>query len=312
MSSSTLVEQVRYIVISPVRNEEQYLETTIKAVIAQTVRPLQWILVDDGSTDRTAEIIDRWASEQSWIVAVHRLDHARQDSVGDVSSENRMRRGKRAREAKEIVAFYDGYAQIEMADWDYLVKLDGDLGFMPDYFERCFEEFARDPKLGIGGGDICNPVNGEWKVEANPRFHVRGATKIYRRACWDAIEGVEAGAGWDTLDEVKANMKNWNTRSFPGLHVQHYRPTGAANGQWLNAIKKGEWNYISGYHPLFFIAKCVRNVFRKPYLVGSAGLLCGFTHGLLQRVPQVGDKALIGYLQRQQLRRLFLRPTIWR
>lgn len=305
-------KQVPYIIISPVRNEEQHLETTIKAVVAQTIRPLQWILVNDGSTDRTAEIIDRWAAEQNWIVAVHRLDSARQESTGSLSSENRTRRGKRAREAKEILAFYDGYARIGKTDWDYLVKLDGDLGFMPDYFERCFEEFAGDPKLGIGGGDICNFVDGDWKLEVNPRFHVRGATKIYRRTCWDAIEGVIPGAGWDTLDEVKANMMNWSTRSFTSLQVHHYRPTGAANGPWQNAIKKGEWNYVSGYHPLFFLAKCARNLFRKPYLVGSAGLFCGFVFGLLQRVPQIGDKALIGYLQQQQLRRLLLRPTIWR
>lgn len=308
MNANKPERQIRYIVISPVRNEAEYLETTIRDVAAQTVRPLRWILVDDGSTDLTAKIADRWASEYEWMQAVHLPGR----TTADTAHEGRQERGRRAREAKEIVAFYEGYATLEGVEWDFLVKLDGDVGLAPDYFERCFEEFERDLKLGIGGGDICNFIDGEWKVEQNPRFHVRGATKIYRRACWDDIEGVERGAGWDTLDEVKANMKGWSTRSFPHLQVAHFRYTGAANGSWQNAVKKGEWNYISGYHPLFMAMKCLKRVVKKPLITGSAGLLYGYLLALFKRVPQVDDKQLIRYIKQQQLRRLTFRPTIWK
>jgi len=302
--------KVRYVVISPVRNEAAYLETTVRDMARQTVKPLRWILVNDGSTDSTPKIADRWASEYEWIAALHLRGMERSAPV--LAHEGQQERGRRAREAKEILAFYKGYETLAGVDWDFLVKLDGDVGLAPDYFERCFEEFERDPKLGIGGGDICNFIDGEWKVEENPRFHVRGATKIYRRACWNDIGGMERGAAWDTLDEVKANMKGWSTRSFSRLQVAHYRYTGAANGSWQNAVKKGEWNYISGYHPLFMAMKCVKRVVRKPLIAGSAGLLYGYLLALFRRVPQVDDKPLIRYVKQQQFRRLTFRSTIWK
>ncbi len=113
-------------------------------------------------------------------------------------------------------AFYAGFSLIEAEKWDFLVKLDGDISFAPDYFERCLERFASDPKLGIGGGTVCADVDGVSRVESvgDPPFHVRGATKIYRRACWDQIAPLIKAPGWDTLDEVKANYLGSRTRWF--------------------------------------------------------------------------------------------------
>ena len=308
----TTSRNVRYVVISPVRNEAQYLDETIRCVVAQTVRPAQYILVDDGSTDGTFEIMQNWATKHPWIVPVHRPDSAGIQTQTSSGSESQTERGKRAREAKEILAFYFGYEQVMTVNWDYLVKLDGDLGMDEDYFQRCFSIFDREPQLGVGGGVICHFMNGQSVVERNPYFHVRGATKIYRRACWEAIGGVSCGAAWDTLDETKANMLGWTSRSFPELHVIHYRYTGAANGTWQNAVKKGEWNYISGYHPLFMAAKCLKHLFKRPWVTGAAGLLYGYILASASGAARVDDKDLIRYIQDQQLRRLMLRPTIWR
>ena len=281
--------------VSPVRDEEQYLEETIRSMVAQTVRPVQWIIVNDGSTDRTAEIIDRWASEQPWIVAVHRKD-----------------RGHREAGSGVMDAFYAGYGMISDPDWEYLVKLDGDLSFGSEYFENCFVEFKSDPRLGIGGGVICHESEGKLQVESNPRFHVRGATKIYKRACWEQIACLVRTPGWDTIDEVKANMLGWTTRSFENLKVKHHRFTGAANGAWRNSIKNGLGSYISGYHPLFMLIKSVKRLVDKPYLVVSAGLLYGFLLGYLRRIPQIEDKGLILYMREQQIRRLRLSASIWK
>lgn len=311
MSVQTSQQPVRYVIISPVRDEGQYLDETIRCVVNQTIRPVQYILVNDGSSDNTLEIIVRWATQYPWILPVH-VSEAMRASLPAANTGGTVDRGKRAREAKEILAFYRGYAQMTEASWDYLVKLDGDVGFDPDYFERCFAEFEKDPKLGVGGGDICHLLEGKPVVERNPQFHVRGATKIYRRACWEAIGGVPRGAGWDTLDEVKANMLGWGSRSFPSLQVIHYRYTGAANGKWQNAVKKGEWNYISGYHPLFMAMKVVRNLFKPPWIKGAVGLMFGYITAFRNKTARIDDPQLIQYIQKQQLRRLFFRETIWR
>jgi poly-beta-1,6-N-acetyl-D-glucosamine synthase len=287
--------QTRYVVITPARDEAQHIAETIISVVHQTARPVEWVIVDDGSTDGTGEIIEHFAAQHSWITALHQPNRGVRESASGV-----------------MHAFYHGYQFLKATEWDFIVKLDGDVSLKPDYFETCFKEFQQDPKLGIGGGLICHSENGTLKVEAGPRFHVRGATKIYSRACWDAIGGLLKVPGWDTVDEVKANMLGWKTRAFQDLRVLHHRPTGAADGAWKNSVKDGRADYISGYHPLFMFLKCVKRLVQEPYLVGSLGLSYGFIGGYLRGIPQVDDRALIHYVRRQQLRRLMLLDSIWR
>src|SRR5262249_4592752 len=143
-------------------------------------------------------------------------------------------RGFREPGSGVIRAFNQGYKTLETKDWEFLVKLDGDLTFAPDYFAKCFAEFQKDPKLAVGGGKICHEGAIEEHAERNPKFHVRGATKIYRRAYWDAAGGLPPVTGWDTIDEVKANMLGWTSRSFPDIEIMHHRFTGAADGTWKN------------------------------------------------------------------------------
>jgi len=286
---------IRYVIVSPVRNEEKHLEATIQSVARQTVRPQRWVLVNDGSTDLTARILEQAASAHSWISTVCRPD-----------------RGYRAPGSGVIAAFYDGYERVQDTDWQFLVKLDGDLVLPDDYFERCLEEFRLDPNLGIGGGNIYHIANGQEIVEANPVFHVRGATKIYRRECWHAIEGLLQAPGWDTLDEAKAQMIGWNTRTFSVPRVLQLRPTGAADGSWRDAVKNGRANYVSGYHPVFMLLKCVKRMFERPYGIVAIGQLYGFLTGYLKRVQQVNDPALIRYIRRQQIRRLMFVESIWK
>ena len=254
-----------YVVITPVRNEEAHLPVTIASMTRQTVIPEKWLIVDDGSTDKTASIVDECARQFSWIKAVHRPDRGFRKSGGGV-----------------VEAFNSGYAALESNEFDFIVKLDGDLAFEPDYFEKCFQYFDREPRLGVGGGVIYNVFkDGREEFELGPAFHVRGATKIYRRACWNDIGGFWPAPGWDTLDEVKANMLGWTSKSFPDLILKHQRPTGAADGCWRDCVKNGASDYISGYHPLFMIAKCTRRLVQQPYLLGSLGLAYGFISSYL-------------------------------
>ena len=285
-----------YIVISPVRNEEEYLPDTISCMASSSIRPKQWVIVNDGSTDGTKAILDAAAEQFDWITVVHRAD-----------------RGYRQAGTGVIEAFYDGYSRISITDYEYLVKLDGDLSFSKDYFERCFAIFNREPKLGIGGGTICNKLNGVLEPESriDPLFHVRGATKLYRKQCWDQIGGLIRAPGWDTVDEVKANMLGWTTRTFPEVKLLHHRMAGAAYGQWSNWVKGGRAAYVSRYHPVFMVLKCCRRLFSRPYIVGGCGLFWGFCSGYFFRLPRVADQQLIRYFRQQQFNRLLGKPSRW-
>jgi glycosyltransferase involved in cell wall biosynthesis len=295
MDSENSVKQNCYVIITPVRDEAQHIEQTLKSVTQQTVKPAAWVIVDDGSTDGTPGIIDRFSAQHSWISTLHA-----------------PREGPRVNGSRVMEAFYRGYSSMASLDWDFLVKLDGDVSLEPDYFERCFEEFRKDPSLGIGGGLIWSPFDGIFKPEPCPLNHVRGATKIYHRACWQAIGELLRAPGWDTLDEVKAMMLGWNVRTFRDLKVLHYRPTGGADGTWRDAVKNGRADFICGYHPLFMLAKYLKRLFQKPLLIGGAGHFYGFATAFLEGIPQVPDKALIRYVRQQQMRRLLLRESIWR
>jgi poly-beta-1,6-N-acetyl-D-glucosamine synthase len=286
----------RYVVVTPVRDEAAHIAKTIEAVMSQTLLPRLWIVVDDGSTDGTGDILKRYASQTNWINVVERPN-----------------RGHRANGGGVMEAFYAGLALINGEAWDYLVKLDGDLSFAPDYFARCFAMFEADPRLGIGGGTVCQLEEGEAKVDSkgDPPFHVRGATKIYRRACWEAISPLARTTGWDTIDEVNANHRGWRTRTFAALTLIQHKPTGGADGAWRNAFKNGRANYISGYHPAFLLAKCVKRSVHRPAILGSIALLSGYLSGYVKRIPRAVEPQVMRYLRRQQVRRLLHRTSIY-
>jgi glycosyltransferase involved in cell wall biosynthesis len=286
----------RYVVITPARDEARYLQGTIDSMRAQTVPPAEWVIVDDGSTDDTNSIASRAAAQCHWVRVVRRDD-----------------RGHRAAGVGVVTAFYDGLAAVRSTDWEFLVKLDADVLLEPDYFERCLERFAENPKLGIGGGVFHNPTpGGGYEEEHTPKFHVRGGSKIYRRACWDDIGGVIRMTGWDAFDGVKANRLGWQTESFTDIVVQHQRFTGDATGQWGTWVKNGRASYIVGYDPLFLVARSVSRLRARPALTSSAGLLVGYFGALVRREPRVDDPETIKFMRQQQRRRLLRRPTMWR
>lgn len=290
---SAIKKDIKYIIISPVRDEEKYIEKTIKSVISQTITPFKWVIVNDGSADKTGEIIDSYSKKYDWIITIHRKN-----------------RGYRKSGSGVMEAFYEGYAIVN-CEYDFIVKLDGDLSFGPDFFEKCFDQCRKNPKLGIVGGVIYSEINGIPTLEKQPAFHVRGATKVYKKECWDAIGGLIKEPGWDTLDEIKANMLGWKTESLSFLHVIQHRVTGGADGALKNLLKNGKGSYISGYHPLYMALKCIENIFHPPYLIGSICLLLGYIGAFLKGVKQIEDKTLIKYLQKQQLNKILLKESIW-
>lgn len=290
-----ILPPTKYVVITPARDEEKFIEGTIRSMIQQTMPPVEWVIVDDGSKDRTPEIIERYSSQHAWIRLVRRPDRGYRNSAGG-----------------EIDAFYCGFKTLKTRDWDFIVKLDGDLVLHKEYFENCIKVFQENPKIGIGGGTIYIPINGQYVIESCPPFHVRGATKIYRRDCWIDIGELIRRPGWDTLDEIKANMLGWETKTFQDIPLYQERATGEVEGKWRDNVKNGLANYVSGYHPLFMLAKCFMRIFKKPWIVGSLGLMYGYMSGYANRVDQVADKDLVKYIRDQQIRRLTLRTSLWK
>ena len=286
----------RYVVITPARNEKENISATIRSMTEQTILPEEWVIVNDGSTDCTGSIIDDAGETYPWIKPMHRPD-----------------RGYRLQGGGVVEAFNAGYDNLETRDWEFLVKFDADLSFEPDYFERCLRKFEEDPSLGIGGGTISHEVKGKLVSESpgDPKFHVRGATKIYSRICWRAIGGLYQAPGWDTIDEMAANMYGYATYTYDDIPLKHHRYTGAVDGTWKNYVKFGLSNYITGYLPLFMLLKSLKRLSQKPYVIGSIGLMWGFCIGYIKVIKQVDDPKLIKYVRRQQLNKLLGKESLW-
>jgi biofilm PGA synthesis N-glycosyltransferase PgaC len=279
-------DKPNYIIISPVRNEAEYIEKTIRSMIQQTVRPVEWLIVNDGSSDETAHIVTRYMAEHTWIKLVNKED-----------------RGTRQRGKGVVEAFYTGYEAITK-DYDFIVKLDGDLSFEPSYFESLLLEFAANPKLGIAGGGVYEKLHPVDWVLTSPRDHVRGPTKVYRRTCFQEIGGLAPALGWDGVDEWKALSLGWQVQSFLEFKVFHYRVTGAATGWLKSKIEQGYGAYYMGYHPLYMITRATRHMLYRPYLIGGIVMFVSYLMAGLQGHERLPDPSLIRYIRRTQLMKL--------
>ncbi len=286
----------RYVVIIPARDEELLIVNTLNSLAAQTIPPAECVVVNDGSRDATGDVAERFAARYPWVRVVHRTD-----------------RGCRASGGGVMEAFAEGFAAVRLSGWDFLVKLDADLSFEPDYFQKCFARFEADARLGIGGGMICVQRSGKSVVEfpGDPPFHVRGATKIYRRACWDQIGGLVRSTGWDTIDELMANQHGWKTYTFKEILLLQHRETGRSGTRWRDYVKNGRANYLTGYHPLFMFLKCMRRLLAGPYFVMSAGLGWGYFSAWVRRMPRPVDRAFVEYVRREQMNCIRGRTNLW-
>jgi glycosyltransferase involved in cell wall biosynthesis len=279
--------KTKYVIISPVRDEEKHVEKTIKSVVAQTIKPLEWIIVDDGSNDNTSMIIKHYLPEHLWIKLITKKDHAYRYWGGGV-----------------VEAFYYGFQNINSSDYEFITKLDGDIELPPEYFETLFNRFKENPNLGIGGGQCYLLKNNNLIIEKRPLFHVPGPIKTYRKKCFIEIGGLVPHLGWDLIDLAKAQMLGWETRGFRNLKVVHLRPTSSECGILKGKMREGKAVYYAGTHPIFIIARAFYRIFDRPFFIGSLMLLCGYFLCLIKRERRYHDVKLIKFLQKQQLHRL--------
>jgi biofilm PGA synthesis N-glycosyltransferase PgaC len=282
-----------YIAITPVRDEEKLLPGLIASMEAQRIKPERWIIIDDGSTDATARIVDEAAKRNQWIEA-HHLSPGRKRALGGESV---------------IMKFLP---RTVYEQYDFILRLDADITFPPQFLELLLAEFEKDSSLGIAGAVLHEPDGDGWREIKVPGFHTRGAVKMYSRKCFAAIGGLYAGMGWDTIDEVQAMMLGFKTRSFRHIVAYHHRPQGSAGGLVRGRFATGQAAYSLGYLPVFMLARAVRRMFYPPLLIGSLMLTAGYVSGYLKRTPRAASPELMRFIRRQQLRRLLMMESVWR
>ncbi len=277
------------LIISPCRDEEATLERTIASMRAQTRPPARWIVVDDGSRDRTPEILARAAEELPWLRVVRRADRGFRKVGGGV-----------------IDAFYEGLAHADV-DYDFVAKMDVDLEFPPRYLERALEHFAMDPKLAALSGKVFRPEGESVVEEFMIDEMVAGQFKLYRRQAFEEIGGFVREVMWDGIDFHRARMAGWRTASIPDpeLRILHLRLMGSSDRSiYRGRLRWGEGQWFMGSSFAYLVASGVLRMREKPYGIGGLLIIAGFLRAALTRKPRYEDPAFRRELRRWQARRL--------
>ena len=274
----------RYLLISPCRDEADYLQITIDTVAAQTVLPTKWLIVDDGSTDATPQILAAAAAKYPYIQVVRR--------------ENR---GHRSVGPGVIDAFYHGLSQVNIDDYDYLCKFDTDLEMPPRYFERAMELFEADPWLGTLSGKLFLRFGSKEVEERTGDENSVGPVKFYRTACFKAIGGFVRGVCWDGIDGHMCRMNGWVARSAndPEMRIIHLRQMGSSHINLWNGRKRwGKGKYFMGSSPTYIAAVALYRMTEQPYVLSGLGILWGYIQARLEKAPRMEDQRYLDHLRR--------------
>jgi glycosyltransferase involved in cell wall biosynthesis len=278
----------RYLLISPCRDEAQYLRRTLDSVSAQSVRPALWVIVDDGSTDDTPTILEAYVRRLPYLRVVHRAD-----------------RGHRQVGPGVIAAFYTGLETVRLEDFDYVCKLDMDLELPVRYFELLMQRMESDPRIGTTSGKPCfvHPQRGGLVPEVCGDEMSVGMTKFYRVACFKEIGGFVHQVMWDGIDCHRARMLGWIAESvnLEGTRFVHLRPMGASDkGIWTGRLRAGYGQYFMGTSPLYYLAVITYRLSAYPVLIGSIAMLWGYLRSWLKGLPRYDDIEFRRFLRSYQ------------
>jgi biofilm PGA synthesis N-glycosyltransferase PgaC len=282
-------QSLKYVVITPARNEAQFIELTLKSVTNQTVLPRKWVIVSDGSTDGTDDIVKKYMARHPWIELLRMPERAERHFAGKVH------------------AFNAGYAKVRDTENDIIASLDADISFDTDYFSFLLGKLETDRKLGLVGTPF-QEVSGE---SYDYRFvsieHVSGACQVFRRECFEAIGGYMPvkGGSIDHIAVITARMKGWKTRTFTEKSCLHHRTMGSAGRSLLKSrFKLGMKDYSIGNHPMWEFFRTARQMTLPPVLTGGLALAAGYLWGVVRQVPRPVSPDLIAFNRREQMQRL--------
>ena len=285
--------ELKHVVVTPVKNESDFLPELILSMARQTVTPFAWVFVDDGSTDGSPTIISDAVDEFPWI------------SLVSTGGNRTRRRGAQIAKLFNIGIDYCG------TDWDFCSKIDADMILEPEYFEEIFRRFENNGDLGIASGNCYVYKNGSKKIELVEKDHARGGLKTYKRECFTEIGGVMEIDGWDGIDNIIAQMNGWSTRNFLEIMVEHRRPTGHHDGIVINCFKSGRTSHIMGYTWTYQIAKSILQMSKWPPLIGGFSMLLGFFSAKLMMEKRIDDKHFLKFLRKKQRARI-IRALKWK
>lgn len=277
-----------YVLVTPAHNEERTIEGTIRSMLSQTVLPQAWVIVSDGSTDRTDEIVRRYARTHGWIQYVRLPEHRDRQF------------------AAKVGAFNAGYEALSGKIFDIVGNLDADITFGPDYMAYLVSQFEDDDALGVAGTPFVEDGD-RYDYRFTNIEHVSGACQLFRRSCFEDIGGyrpVKSG-GIDWIAVTTARMRGWKTRTFTERVCYHHRKMGAGNSRRLGIfLNRGRKDYTLGNHPLWQLSRAAYQTTRKPYVVGGALLLVGYVLAAISRTERPISTELLTFTRQEQMQRL--------
>jgi len=277
----------RYVLITPARNEVAHIEKTIRSVVTQTIRPVRWIIVSDGSTDGTDDVVRKYTVEHDWIELIRRSERAERHFAGKVE------------------AFNAGFARVKDLRYDIIGNLDGDVSFDKEYLAYLVSKFSENPRLGVAGTPFREEeVTGDYSFSAED---VQGACQLFRRQCFEAIGGYRplASGGIDLVAGLSARAKGWQTQTFSEQMCLHHRKSGSALRTGIREkLHRGRMDYLLGSHPLWEILRSIYQMKHKPYLVGGGLVLWAYFWTMLRRVEKAIPGELVTLRRRDQVQRM--------
>jgi poly-beta-1,6-N-acetyl-D-glucosamine synthase len=285
-------KHLRYVLITPARDEAAQIRQTLEAMAAQTQLPLKWVIVSDGSTDGTDEIVAEYTAKHSWIKLLRTPERKERHFGG------------------KVFAFRAGYALVQDLEFEVIGNLDADSSFEPDYIEYLLDKFARYPRLGVAG---TNYVEDEWDsaLKHDYRFasieDVTGQCQLFRRECYEAIGGYQPSkyGGVDLFATLSARMNGWQTRVFTDKVLIHHRQQGTATrNKFVVEYSNGRKDYLFGNHPLFEVCRIIYRLTKRPIILGSCLLLVGYAWAMLTGAERIASQSVLEFRKREQLARL--------
>lgn len=273
------------VLITPAHNEEAFIEKTIRSVVNQTVQPLKWVVVNDASTDRTREIVERYASKHSFIKLVN------------------VNRPAGRHFGNKVRAFKHGLDRVDTLKFDYIGNLDADISFQPTYLASVLAKFREDPGLGIAGGMVHTRLGTRYVSQEVALDSVAGAIQMFRRSCFEQIGGYLElpNGGIDAAAEITARMKGWRVRTFAELEVLEHRLTGTAlDRPLMSRVREGRRLHSLGYGFMFFFLRCLYRSMEPPKIVGSAAAIYGYLKSVIRGEQIVLPADAVKYLKGEQ------------